>query len=266
MPPRSTKDTQVKTAEAVAAPAVPDSSVSVPAAEKKPRAPRAKKAEDPASTSAAATAATGTTAAVVVGSDSGAVVVEDSSVKAVRVPPTRDSVLAEHSEIINLLEAEVTRMRDGTDKTSSVKFLRSISRRVRGVQQNSSRVMKQKVPSARRNNNSGFLKPVNISADMARFTGLNPAERHSRVDVTKILCKYIVDHNLQNPADKRTINADPALAKLLCYDAKKADAPLTYPRIQSLLKTHFTGSQTVPEDTSAPMAVVAPVVASSKKA
>lgn len=165
--------------------------------------------------------------------------VEDS-VRTPRVAPTRESVLAEHSEILNLLEAEVSRLRDGSDKTSGVKFLRSIIRSVRATQSNAARVMKQKVPSARKNNNSGFLKPVKISQDMAKFTGLDPNNLHSRVDVTKFLCKYIADHNLQNPEDKRTINADPALSKLLGYDSKKAEKVLTYPHIQSLLKNHFT--------------------------
>ena len=166
------------------------------------------------------------------------VVIEDST-KMPRVPPTRESVLAEHSEILNLLEQEVNRLRENSDKASGVKFLRSIIRRVRNVQANSARVMKQKVPSARKNNNSGFLKPVKISSEMAKFTGLDPSGLHSRVDVTKFLCKYISDHNLQNPTDKRTINADPALSKLLNYDAKKSEKQLTYPHIQSLLKTHF---------------------------
>lgn len=198
------------------------------------RGPRAKKADNvTGETPAPAPTPVATEALVEVTG------VEDS-VRTPRVAPTRESVLAEFSEILNLLEAEVSRLRDGTDKTSGVKFLRSIIRNVRSTQANAARVMKQKIPSARRNNNSGFLKPVKISQDMAKFTGLDPNNLHSRVDVTKFLCKYIADHNLQNPEDKRTINADPALSKLLGYDSKKAEKVLTYPHIQSLLKTHFT--------------------------
>jgi chromatin remodeling complex protein RSC6 len=225
--------------------------VAAEAVEKKARAPRVKKTDD----STPAVAQAPVAAAVVPDSSVDAA---DDSTKTPRVPPTRESVLAEHAEIINLLEEEITRLRDGSDKTSGVKFLRAIARRVKSAQSNSARVMKQKVPSARKNNNSGFLKPVKISGDMAKFTGLDPSGLHSRVDVTKFLCKYIADHNLQNPTDKRTINADPALSKLLGYDSKKGDQPLTYPRIQSLLKTHFTSQ--------APVVALAATAAATAKA
>lgn len=238
MPPKQTKTTTTTSDAAAPAPAKavkpaaePKTEVVAEASAEAPKAePKARKPKTPKPTETKPAEATEAEAADVV--------VEDST-KVPRVPPTRESVLAEHSEILNLLEQEVNRLRENSDKASGVKFLRSIIRRVRTVQANSARVMKQKVPSARKNNNSGFLKPVKISSEMAKFTGLDPSGLHSRVDVTKFLCKYISDHNLQNPTDKRTINADPALSKLLNYDAKKSDKQLTYPHIQSLLKTHF---------------------------
>lgn len=158
-----------------------------------------------------------------------------------RVVPTRESVMTEFAELVNVLEAEVSRLRDSTDKNSGVKFLRGITRRIKALQTSTARVVKQKQPSARKNNNSGFLKPVQISDAIAKFTGLHSDQLHSRVEVTKHLCQYIKDKNLQNPADKRQIVADPALSKILGYDAKKDDKPLTYYRLQSLLKNnnHF---------------------------
>jgi len=147
--------------------------------------------------------------------------------------------MADFAELISLLDTEVNRLRDSSDKNSGVKFLRAVTRRVKVLQAASARVMKQKQPSARKNNNSGFLKPVPISAEIAKFTGLHADQLHSRVEVTKYLCQYIKEHNLQNPADKRQIVADPALSKILNYDSKKEDKPLTYYRLQSLLKNHF---------------------------
>lgn len=253
--PKPTKETQAKTTtpvveEKVAAPAVAAAPVAVAAAptetaaaEKKPRAPRAKKQADATASGAAAPSDAPKKVEEKAAPADEAQLVEESSedgVKASRVPPTRESVLAEHSEILNLLEQEVARIRDGSDKTVGVKFLRSIIRRVKSAQNNSARVMKQKLPSARKNNNSGFLKPVKISQEMAKFTGLDPNGLHSRVDVTKYLCKYISERNLQDPNYRRHINPDNALSKLLGYDAKKADKPLTYPHIQSLLKSHIT--------------------------
>ena len=158
-----------------------------------------------------------------------------------RVVPTRESVMTEFAELVNVLEAEVARVRDSTDKNSGVKFLRGVTRRIKALQTSTARVVKQKQPSARKNNNSGFLKPVQISESIAKFTGLPADQLHSRVEVTKHLCQYIKEKNLQNPADKRQIVADPALSKILGYDAKKDDKPLTYYRLQSLLKNnnHF---------------------------
>jgi len=158
-----------------------------------------------------------------------------------RVVPTRESVMTEFAELVNVLEAEVARLRDSTDKNSGVKFLRGVTRRIKALQTSTARVVKQKQPSARKNNNSGFLKPVQISESIAKFTGLPADQLHSRVEVTKHLCQYIKEKNLQNPADKRQIVADPALSKILGYDAKKDDKPLTYYRLQSLLKNnnHF---------------------------
>lgn len=238
--------TQAKSAETTPAPApAPAAVADAVAVEKKPRAPRVKKTEEAA---AAVTTPAATPAVVVPDSSADA----EDAIKTPRVAPTRESVLAEHSEIINLLEEEILKIRDGSDKSSGVKFLRTIARRIKTAQSNAARVMKQKVPSARKNNNSGFLKPVKISNDMAKFTGLDPSGLHSRVDVTKFLCKYIAEHKLQNPTDKRTINADPALSKLLGFDAKKAEEPLTYPRIQSLLKTHFSQVSAPAAATTAP--------------
>ena len=83
------------------------------------------------------------------------------------------------------------------------------------------------------------MKPVKISVEMAKFTGWDKDELKSRVDVTKYLCQYIRDNNLQNPKDKRQILTDSKLQKLLRFDPKKETEPLTYFRLQTQLKSHF---------------------------
>ena len=110
----------------------------------------------------------------------------------------------------------------------------------------SSRLIKSKksssVSSDKTNKVSGFLKPVKISKEMAKFTGWDANELKSRVDVTKYLCDYIKVHNLQNPEDRRQIIADSKLSKLLKYDSKTETSPLTYFLIQKCLKNHFIKS------------------------
>jgi chromatin remodeling complex protein RSC6 len=53
--------------------------------------------------------------------------------------------------------------------------------------------------------NSAFMKPMNVSADLAKVVGAGPMPRS---EVVKALWVYIKEHNLQNPSNKRNILAD----------------------------------------------------------
>jgi chromatin remodeling complex protein RSC6 len=85
---------------------------------------------------------------------------------------------------------------------------------------------------------------IEISKEIAKFAGWDVKEKKSRVLVTKNLCDYIKEHNLQNQKDKRQIIPDAKLCKLLNYDPKTASQPLTYFHLQSLLKHHFIKDST----------------------
>jgi hypothetical protein len=69
------------------------------------------------------------------------------------------------------------------------------------------------------NQNSGLLKPVIISEEMARFANWGKDELHSRVDVTKVICVYVKNNKLQKPSNKKTILPDQLLKDLLRWDA-----------------------------------------------
>lgn len=56
--------------------------------------------------------------------------------------------------------------------------------------------------------NSAFMKPVTPSAVLASVIGAEPVPR---TEITKKVWAYIKDHNLQDPANKRMINADSKL-------------------------------------------------------
>jgi chromatin remodeling complex protein RSC6 len=56
--------------------------------------------------------------------------------------------------------------------------------------------------------NSAFMKPVTPSAALAEVVGAKPLPR---TEVTKKLWAYIKKNNLQDPKNKRNINADAAL-------------------------------------------------------
>lgn len=59
--------------------------------------------------------------------------------------------------------------------------------------------------------NSAFMKPMNISAELAVIVGKGPMPRS---EVVKKLWIYIKAHNLQDPKNKRNINADESLKKV----------------------------------------------------
>ena len=175
-------------------------------------------------------------------------VVEGEDGKKKRVLLTRDMVLESFDEIINLIDSEITSLRDSQTKTKGVKFLRTLGKKVKTLKNHSARMIKQRNTTNKKvsnNSNSGFLKPVQISKEMAKFTGWDASQLKSRVDVTKFLCNYIKENDLQNPKDRRQILADSKLSKLLKYDSKKETNPLTYFRIQSCLKEHFIKPQAV---------------------
>lgn len=59
--------------------------------------------------------------------------------------------------------------------------------------------------------NSAFMKPLNVSADLAAVVGKGPLPRS---EVVKKLWVYIKKNNLQDPKNKRNIVADADLKKV----------------------------------------------------
>lgn len=155
---------------------------------------------------------------------------------------TRDSVEADFESLVSQLLAESDALKVSGKDSKTVRLLRQIAKRVRQLKTDSARVSKQKTRTTRPSNtSSGFMKAVKISKEMSKFTNWNPEELYTRVAVTKELCQYIKEHDLQNPEDRRQILPDEKLAKLLAYDGKK-DKPLTYYYLQQKIQPHFVSS------------------------
>lgn len=83
--------------------------------------------------------------------------------------------------------------------------------------------------------NSGFMKPIKISGDLASFFQSNPEEPMTRVQVTKKLCQYIKENDLQNPEDRREILPDDKLKSLFNLGGEK----LTYYSMQKQIQQHI---------------------------
>lgn len=63
--------------------------------------------------------------------------------------------------------------------------------------------------------NSAFMKPLTVSEDLAAVVGKGPMPRS---EVVKKLWEYIKKNDLQDPKNKRNINADENLKKV--FDGK----------------------------------------------
>ena len=204
---------------------------------------------------AVAAPAPATTTTIIIEQPQEAIIVEETTdngniirteIKKKRVA-TRDTVLQSFDSICQSIIDEISNSKDDKNVNGkSLKFLRNINKNLGSLKKDAGKLIRQKrrnldpnaedVTKDTNKMTSGFLKPVPISLAMANFTGWSPNELKSRVDVTKFLCSYIKDQNLQNPVDRRQILADPKLAKLLDY---KDGTPLTYFDMQSHLKKHF---------------------------
>jgi chromatin remodeling complex protein RSC6 len=70
---------------------------------------------------------------------------------------------------------------------------------------------------AKTTKNSKFMKPMNVTPELAAVVGDGPMPR---TEVTKKLWAYIKKHKLQDPKNKRNILPDDRLAKV--FEGKKA--------------------------------------------
>lgn len=199
---------------------------------------------------------------VPVAAKKGAKVAAGPKKQRVRRVVTKESLENDFSTLQKRIEDEITKLRDSSEKVKGVKFLRSVNKAVKLLKSDSLRVLKIKPKTNRsRTTTSGFMKPVKISAEMAKFTGWVPTDLYSRVDVTKFICKYIKDKELQKPEDKRQIMVNSELSKLLKYDPNTEKDPLTYFRLQQYIQPHF-----LPDTDKAAPAKVSPVAKASAKA
>ena len=80
--------------------------------------------------------------------------------------------------------------------------------------------------------NSAFMKPLNVSAELAAVVGPGPLPRS---EVVKKLWVYIKKNGLQDATNRRNINADEALKKV--FDGK---ATVNMFEMTKLVSKHLT--------------------------
>lgn len=159
---------------------------------------------------------------------------------------SKESVDATFTALTEKIIAEIERLREAKPKAKGVKFLKTLNKEIKQLHSDCNRVTRFRKNSERKNTTpSGFTKPVNISAELAKFTGKDVNQPCSRTEITKFICNYIKTKKLYDEKDKRNILCDASLNKLLKCDSNppKDDqgnvVPLTYFRLQQYLKSHF---------------------------
>lgn len=163
---------------------------------------------------------------------------QDGEQRRKRRQVTRDSVDSDFKSVLDFVSSIVSDVSE--KKPLNLRVVKKLQKSITSLHSDTMKVCKVKNHTKRAENpESGFMKPVKISKELSSFTGWNPEELRSRVEVTKYICDYIRQKNLQNAADRRQFVPDDALSKLLSFDAKK-DGHVTYPGLQQKLQTHFT--------------------------
>ena len=77
------------------------------------------------------------------------------------------------------------------------------------------------------------MTKYNISPELAEFLNIDKINKVSRCDITKELCSYIKENNLQNEENRREIIADDLLKQLFHLDV------FTYRQLQLLINQHI---------------------------
>ena len=89
---------------------------------------------------------------------------------------------------------------------------------------------------------SGFAKPGPVSDELRKFLDLGDDELIARTSVTKRINAYCKEHDLQDESDRRKINADASLRKLL---RMSKEDKLTFFNLQTYMKVHFPNKEGV---------------------
>jgi len=117
-------------------------------------------------------------------------------------PVTLEKVQKSFADLIDSIKGEIETISKakstqgkGRVRGTGVKFLQSVTKRLRTLQTDVNRIAKpkrqRKVSSNVVSNNSGIMREVLWSPTLCEFMGKEPGTRMSRVAATKIICDYI---------------------------------------------------------------------------
>lgn len=97
----------------------------------------------------------------------------------------------------------------------------------------------EKKKATARSTPSGFAKPTKISDELCAFLNVPKGTLMSRTEVTRAINSYVKEHNLYDPSNRRIINPDANLKKILVLQPGEQ---LSFFTLQRAIKVHFQPS------------------------
>lgn len=141
-------------------------------------------------------------------------------------------------EVENPLDAVFAKL------TAATALFKEIQANLKVLQKSYDRMKKvvekqEKKKANARTTPSGFAKPTKISDELCAFLGVPKGTEMSRTDVTRKINLYVKEHNLYDPKNRRIINPDAAMKKILTL---KPGEDLSFFTLQRAIKGHFSPS------------------------
>ena len=164
-------------------------------------------------------------------------VVQEAAPAVVENAVVEETPVAPEVALANEFTTVLAAIQEVTSKVSALRTqLRALEKKaVREVKAANKRSKKGRKSSGTRTP-SGFVKPTQISKELATFLGKELGTEMARTEVTKEINAYIRANKLQDPKNGRIILADAKLSKLLSL---KKDDELTYFNLQKYMSPHF---------------------------
>lgn len=170
------------------------------------------------------------------------IVEEEKEKKRTRRVLTKESFYSDFETFVSQFNDFIEHL----NKNENTKGLKtnSMVKKVKQLLNDSGKVLKLKhlrsETRTKMENNSGFMKPIDISKELAAFLGEKTTDDPiTRVYVTKQLCKYIKENDLQNPQDRREILPDDKLKSLFKISDNTESEKLTYYSMQKAIQQHI---------------------------
>ena len=149
--------------------------------------------------------------------------------------PPASKQLLEVQKLKALIETQTDQM--DVLKTSLKTLVNSNNVLMKQVRKLEAKMTKSSLKSKANRKPHGFARPTEVSDDLCLFMGKEKGTLVSRTEVTKSIIKYISDHKLQNPENKRQILPDETLYKLFGNEAR--NSVIDYFTMQKYVNHHF---------------------------